>query len=89
MTLFLVIPCYNEQEVLHETSRQLKEKMNYLILAGKISDKSRIVFVDDGSKDKTWEIIEELHESDCIFPRSEAFQKQRSSERFAGRTDDR
>ena len=58
MTLFLVIPCYNEQEVLHETSRQLKEKMNYLILAGKISDKSRIVFVDDGSKDKTWEIIE-------------------------------
>ena len=67
MTLFLVIPCYNEQEVLHETSRQLKEKMNYLILAGKISDKSRIVFVDDGSKDKTWEIIEELHESDCIF----------------------
>ena len=47
MTLFLVIPCYNEQEVLHETSRQLKEKMNYLILAGKISDKSRIVF-DNG-----------------------------------------
>ena len=67
MTLFLVIPCYNEQEVLHETSRQLKEKMNYLISAGKISYKSRIVFVDDGSKDKTWEIIEELHESDCIF----------------------
>ncbi len=67
MTLFLVIPCYNEQEVLHETSRQLKEKMNSLISAGKISNESRIVFVDDGSKDKTWSIISELHDSDKIF----------------------
>ncbi|MGN1480667.1 glycosyltransferase family 2 protein [Porcipelethomonas sp.] len=67
MILYLVIPCYNEQEVLHETARQLKEKMESLCSKGKISDKSRIVFVNDGSKDKTWEIIEELHNSDKIF----------------------
>lgn len=67
MTLFLVIPCYNEQEVLHETSRRLKEKMHFLMQSGKINKNSRIVFVDDGSKDKTWEIITELHESDNIF----------------------
>ena len=67
MILYLVIPCYNEQEVLHETAKQLKEKMNSLCGMGKISPKSRIVFVDDGSKDKTWEIISELHKSDSIF----------------------
>lgn len=67
MILYLVIPCYNEQEVLHETAKQLKEKMESLCGKGKISDKSRIVFVNDGSKDKTWEIIEELHNGDKIF----------------------
>lgn len=67
MTLFLVIPCYNEQEVLHETSAQLKEKMNSLMQSGKIDENSRIVFVDDGSKDRTWEIIAGLHEIDRIF----------------------
>ena len=54
MTLFLVIPCYNEQEVLHETSAQLKEKMNYLMQSVKIYENSRIFFVDDGSIDRTW-----------------------------------
>ncbi len=67
MKLFLVIPCYNEQEVLHETSAQLKEKMNSLMQSGKIDENSRIVFVDDGSKDRTWEIIAGLHEEDRIF----------------------
>lgn len=67
MTLFLVIPCYNEQEVLPETSRRLKEKFSFLIQSGKIAPQSRIVFVDDGSKDKTWEIITDLHEKDNIF----------------------
>lgn len=67
MTLFLVIPCYNEQEVLHETSKQLKEKMNSLMKSGKINGNSKIVFVDDGSKDRTWEIITELHNEDKIF----------------------
>lgn len=67
MTLYLVIPCYNEQEVLHETARQLKEKMESLKSRNMISDKSRIVFVNDGSKDNTWQMIEELHQSDSIF----------------------
>lgn len=66
-TLYLVIPCYNEEPVLPETSKQLSEKMNSLINSGKISAESRIVFVNDGSKDKTWEIISELHENDKIF----------------------
>ena len=56
--LFCVIPCYNEQEVLPETSKRLREKLESLIKNGKISDDSRIVFVNDGSKDDTWNIIE-------------------------------
>ncbi len=66
-TLYLVIPCYNEEEVLPETSSQLKNKMEGLIAKGKISPKSRIVFVNDGSKDKTWQIIESLHQENKIF----------------------
>ena len=52
--IWLVIPCYNEQEVLPETSRQLEEIMRGLIKKDKISDKSKIAFVNDGSKDNTW-----------------------------------
>ena len=66
-TLYAVIPCYNEQEVLHETAKRLREKFLNLIAAGNISDKSRIVFVNDGSKDSTWQIICELHAQDKIF----------------------
>ena len=65
--LYLVIPCYNEQEVLPETSKRLREKINSLIEKGKIDKESRIVFVNDGSKDKTWEIIKTLHEEDPVF----------------------
>ncbi len=65
--LYIVVPCYNEEAVLHETSKRLKEKMTALINDKKISDKSRVLFVDDGSKDKTWEIIEELHGRDDLF----------------------
>lgn len=65
--LYIVIPCYNEEAVLHETAKRLKEKMSSLIGSGKISDKSRIVFVNDGSKDRTWEIIEELHNKDSLY----------------------
>lgn len=61
-TAYFVIPCYNEEEVLHETSRQMLDKLNFLIKTNRASKDSRIVFVDDGSKDKTWEIISELHE---------------------------
>ena len=65
--LFMVIPCYNEEAVLPETSRQLKEKLEHMIQNGIIDAESRIVFVDDGSKDKTWSIIEQLHNTDEIF----------------------
>ncbi len=65
--LYLVIPCYNEEEVLPETSARLKDKILSLIEKGKIASDSRIVFVNDGSRDRTWEIIRELHEADVIF----------------------
>ena len=61
-TLYLVVPCYNEQEVLPETSKRLLEKIKVLVMDGKISEQSRIMFVDDGSKDTTWQLIEELHQ---------------------------
>ena len=60
-TLYLVIPCYNEEEVLPETSRRLLEKLAGMVAAGMVTEKSRILFVDDGSKDKTWELISRLH----------------------------
>lgn len=65
--LYLVIPCYNEEAVLPETAKRLKEKINILKERGKIDGKSRIVFVNDGSKDKTWSIIRELHQEDRLF----------------------
>lgn len=65
--IYLVVPCYNEEEVLFETASRLKEKMQGLIENKQISDKSKITFVDDGSKDKTWSIIEELNNTDKIF----------------------
>ncbi len=65
--LYYVIPCYNEEEVLPETSRRLKEKMNSLMAAGRISTKSRVCYVNDGSKDRTWQIIEQLHAADPLF----------------------
>lgn len=60
--LCLVVPCYNEEEVLDETAKQLNRKMELLIQAEKISRDSRILFVNDGSKDQTWMIIRRLHE---------------------------
>ncbi len=67
MKLYLVIPCYNEEAVLPETAKRLREKYDALMSEGKISADSRIVFVNDGSKDKTWEMIEDLHRADPIF----------------------
>ena len=63
-TLYIVVPCYKEQEVLPETSRRLKEKVLALRAQGKISEKSRIMFVNDGSSDDTWPIIRRLHEQE-------------------------
>ena len=56
--LYLVIPCYNEEEVLPETNKRLIKKYNDLIKKGLISSKSKIMYVNDGSKDKTWSLIE-------------------------------
>lgn len=58
--LYIVVPCYNEQEVLPETSKRLYDKMTALHKQQKIDEKSRILFVNDGSKDATWRLIEEL-----------------------------
>ena len=65
--LYLVIPCYNEEEVLPITKKALKEKMESLISAKKISADSKVMFVNDGSKDKTWELIEKYHKEDPLF----------------------
>ncbi len=63
-TLYIVVPCYNEEEVLPETSRRLRAKLEQLMGSGKISPLSRVMFVNDGSKDRTWELISRLH-ADC------------------------
>ena len=65
-TLYIVIPCYNEEEMLPITYKTLKVKVESLIKSKKIKDTSRIVFVNDGSKDKTWDIIEDLHKKDKL-----------------------
>ena len=65
--LYIVIPCYNEQEVLPVTSGMFLEKIKSLIEKGRVAPESRVVFVNDGSKDNTWNIIQELAKSDEHF----------------------
>lgn len=65
--LYIVVPCYNEEEVLEETTKQLKEKMKNLIKDKKISKESRVMYVNDGSKDNTWKMIEEISEKEKLF----------------------
>ncbi|MGL4373283.1 MAG: glycosyltransferase family 2 protein [Turicibacter sp.] len=65
-TIYFVVPCYNESEVILETTRQLSQKVNSLIDTGKIAARSQIVFVDDGSKDNTWELIEKLSQQSSL-----------------------
>ena len=60
-TLYVVRPCYNEEAVLPETTKRLTEKLTDMIKKGVCDQKSRILYVDDGSKDKTWELIEKFH----------------------------
>ncbi len=64
-TLYIVIPCYNEEEVLPLTAQRIKEVMTSL--SPRISENSRVLFIDDGSKDKTWEIIENLSQENPLF----------------------
>ena len=63
-SLYIVIPCYNEEEVLLITSKLFLEKIHQLVSADKITDDSRVLFVNDGSKDRTWEIIQQLAAED-------------------------
>ncbi|MCG7392680.1 glycosyltransferase family 2 protein [Microvirga sp. ACRRW] len=67
--LSIVVPCYNEEDVLPETSKRLDELLARLVEGGKISPESSVYFVDDGSRDRTWQIVQELN---------------RTSPRFAG-----
>ena len=65
--LMVVIPCYNEEEVLPETSRRLVDKMAALVEKGLIAQDSRVLLVDDGSRDRTWELISALNRDNPLF----------------------
>ena len=65
--LYIVIPCYNEENVLPITSTMFLEKLNELIRLEKINENSKILFVDDGSKDNTWNIISKLSKQDSHY----------------------
>lgn len=65
--LYIVIPCYNEEEVLNKTKTELKKKMNTLIQNKKIDKQSKVIFVNDGSKDKTWDLIQQFYQEDKLF----------------------
>lgn len=65
--LFVVIPCYNEEEVLNETTKRLNEKLECLIKKDVISEESRVMYVNDGSKDNTWELIKSISKSHKLF----------------------
>ena len=64
--LYIVVPCYNEEEVLEETTKQLKTKVQTLIRKNIISNQSKIMYIDDGSKDNTWKMIKDFHQKESI-----------------------
>ncbi len=65
--LYLVFPCYNEEEMLTISTKEIEKKMTKLIKDGKISKDSKVLLVDDGSKDKTWSMIEDLNKQNKLF----------------------
>ncbi len=67
MKLGIVIPCFNEEEVLEETKNRLEKLLKEMIKRGEISSDSFICFVDDGSRDKTWKLIEEFSKQSKMF----------------------
>ncbi len=67
LILYIVVPCYNEEEVVKETTKQLKEKIEDLISQKKIASKSKVLYVNDGSKDNTWELIKEINQKEKHF----------------------
>lgn len=64
--LIIVVPCYNEQEVLHETTKRLTDKLERMIGAKIVAENSKIMYVDDGSKDSTWELIDQLNKENSF-----------------------
>lgn len=66
-TLIIVIPCYNEEKVLPITAPMFKEKIENLKSSGEIGAESKVLFVNDGSKDTTWDIIQSLSSGDTVF----------------------
>ena len=65
--LYVVIPCYNEEEVLNEATKRLKKKLNELIDKKVISKDSKVMYINDGSKDSTWDLIKKIHKQDKMF----------------------
>lgn len=65
-TVYFVIPCYNEEEVLPETVKRLTDKMKRMMESGRADENSRMLFVDDGSRDRTWELINRYHEENPL-----------------------
>lgn len=65
--LYIVVPCYNEEEVLRETTKRLRVKLTGMMDAGLIGPNSKVLYVNDGSKDRTWELIEEINREDPLF----------------------
>lgn len=65
--LYITVPCYNEEDVLKETALRLEKKLSGLVERNLVDEKSKIVFIDDGSKDNTWPLIKELHNSNIIY----------------------
>ena len=61
--LAIVVPCFNEEEVLPETAKRLGFLLSRLVYEGQIAETSHVCFVDDGSSDRTWQIIQELQDS--------------------------
>lgn len=66
-TLYLVVPCYNEEEALPHSAQVMREKLDRLMKEGKISPQSKILLVNDGSRDKTWQFIHSLCDADPVF----------------------
>ena len=84
--LYIVIPCYNEEKVLPMTAPLFAEKIRTLAEKGKIHSNSKVLFVNDGSKDKTWEIIKIIHGGSLLCG-NQPKQKQGASKRCACRAD--
>lgn len=85
--LAIVVPCYKEEAVLHETHKRLSQLLDRLATKERISPKSYILYVNDGSTDRTWEIIKEFYKKYVVCLRAEPGWKCGASKRTYGRTE--